>query len=119
MQEARDRVAEAYLAEGLAAELGEPEDHIALELGFVAHLCSGAARLMAAGEMEAANRNLRAQSAFLADHLLNWAPRLCADVTRLATSGFYRSIAGITSAYLAIDHDLLAGLLADGERRVI
>ena len=115
MQEARARVADLYRAEGLAGEPTEPEDHLALELEFVAHLCAGAARVLAAGEMEAAARNLLAQRAFLTEHLLNWAPRLCGDVARLATSDFYRAIADITSAYLVIDHDLLAGLLVSDE----
>jgi anaerobic sulfite reductase subunit A len=41
MQEARDQVVALYRAKGLdkVAELELPEDHIALEFEFMAHLC--------------------------------------------------------------------------------
>ena len=114
MQEARDRVVQLYRAQGLqlAAGSADAEDHLSIELEFVAHLCASAARAYAAGEPEEAQRCLRAQAAFLAEHLLNWAPRLCSDVERLASSGLYQAFANITSAYLDVDHDLLAALLA-------
>lgn len=115
MQEARDRVVDWYRTQGLqlAAGVADAEDHLAIELEFVAYLCGSAARAYSSGEMEQAQRYLRAQKAFVAGHLLNWVPRFCGDVERLASSGFYRSIAHIASAYLVEDHELLAQMLAD------
>ncbi len=51
----------------------EPEDHLAVELAFMARLCEQAAgALRRAGEGQAAEDLLGGQLAFLRDHLLRW-----------------------------------------------
>ena len=117
MQKARDQVLAFYRDEGLdrVAEFREPEDHIAIELDFMAHLCRRAAELWDS-EPEAARGYLEKQKAFLDQHLLVWVPRFCADLDRAARSDFYRAISLITQEHLAHElqtvDDLLAALPA-------
>jgi putative dimethyl sulfoxide reductase chaperone len=113
MQEARDQVVELYRQEGLqrSADLRDPEDHLALELEFVALLCQKTAKALQAQDRGATAHCLSAQNHFLEKHLLPWVPRLCTDIVRIAATDFYKAIAAITASYLAIDQNLVADLL--------
>lgn len=104
-------VREFYRAYGLESKHRneEPEDHIALELEFMAYLC----RAGGAGD-EAAERCREGQGLFLREHLAAWAPDFCADVARNAASGFYRGLAAITARWLALDSELLASARQEG-----
>ena len=109
MQEARDKVVEAYRSEGLnrAADFKKPEDHIAVELQFMAHLCRMAAQRLEAGERTKARALTAKQRDFLESHLLNWIPRFCADLEKAAWSDFYRATAQITRHLLSVEVDVL------------
>lgn len=110
MQEPRDQVLKEYRAEGLAVakELRLPEDHIAFEFAFMAHMCQKAADALDSGDEFEAQRCLAKQRAFLDDHLLSWVPDLCADVAKRAHTSFYRGVAQLTEACLAADRAYLA-----------
>jgi putative dimethyl sulfoxide reductase chaperone len=112
MQEARDRVVEWYRQAGMqrAGGFPVPEDHLALELEYVAQLCEPTSRALESQDGERALACLRAQRAFLEEHLLNWVPRLCEDILRLAATDFYQGIALLSAGYLAADQNLLAEL---------
>ncbi|MDP6883503.1 MAG: molecular chaperone TorD family protein, partial [Rhodospirillales bacterium] len=71
-----------YLKEGVAArQRGQtPDDHIALELAFMAHLSDKIAEALDKGDDERC-RDLRdVQKHFLRDHLLPWVPVFCLKV---------------------------------------
>ena len=85
MQEARDEVLAVYRSEGLdkLPTWKEAEDHIALELEFMAALGD---RIVAAAEADdeaEVERLLATQRNFLADHLSSWVPLMTADLATL------------------------------------
>lgn len=102
MQEARDQVLQAYRAEGLEKpdEFQEPEDHIALELAFMAYLCEGTVDALQSGQREAALVCLSKQKDFLKDHLMVWLPQFCQHLAQATRSDFYGGLAQITRVYL-------------------
>jgi TorA maturation chaperone TorD len=116
MQQARDEVLAEYRKEGLNRidEFREPEDHIAIEMEFMAYLCQKAAEAKEAGNKAAAVNALQKQKGFLEKHLLVWVPEFCRDVQQAAKTGFYKGVAQITAEHLAMESDTLDELLAAG-----
>lgn len=96
MQEARDQVMEIYASKGLVKN-GESEklieDHVSLELDYMAYLCGNGPR--------------EEQKSFLENHLLNWVPKLCQDIQKHANTNFYKAVAKITESYLKLDYKIL------------
>ena len=93
-----------YARYGLAAPAvgREPDDHIGLELGFVAHLCLQALDVLDAGKEsgtyddEALQVAVRALAEFLGDHLLAWSEEFCDHVVARAGTDFYRGVGLLT-----------------------
>ena len=71
----------------------EPDDHIGLELMFVAHLARLALAAREAGHDQEFERVLAAQRDFLSKHLLLWAPLWCEQMLEHARTDFYRGLA--------------------------
>ncbi len=81
---------------------GEPEDHIALELDFMRHLCALERRVDPTnGELR---QVLEAQRRFITDHLAVWTPELLREVQGADASGFYSGVLSFASCWL--DEDL-------------
>ena len=95
MRPVRDDVVRAYAAAGFAADpaLCLPEDHLAFELAFAAHLARREADAWAAGDEAAAAQAATRRAAFERDHLGPWAPRFAADWQRASASPFYQALA--------------------------
>ncbi len=117
-------VRDLYAAHGLAYERNsrEPDDHLGLELAFLAHLLGeaadgaeagepeGAAAVPAAGDADGAARAgapapgravaapLAQAGAFLSAHVLVFAPVYLANVRTRARSAYYRAVAGIAAS---------------------
>lgn len=113
MQEAYAEVLHVYRNASFAKNPGfkEPEDHLAVELAFMALLCGRAVEALRAGDEAGAERQLRAQREFLCDHLLNWIDRFTADVRKAAEDGFYFDLATFTEDFLTADAAELAEVL--------
>ncbi|PVU84106.1 dehydrogenase [Cellulomonas sp. WB94] len=97
----------AYAEFGLAAPRlnKEPDDHIGLELSFVATLCvRGMDALDDADDAELAHL-LRGIRSFLADHLLVWAPVCLTQAAEGATTHFYQGVAALGLGALAAAED--------------
>ncbi len=93
----------------------EPDDHIGLELAFVAHLAEfglGAVEKNSQGELE---EYIAAQRDFMREHLLRWAPGWTAQVEARARTEFYSGLARLTRGILAEIGDLLQVGPADGK----
>ena len=86
----------------------EPEDHIGLELEFMAHLCERHGACLRRSDLEEASLTLQAQRDFLSEHLLTWAPQFCQDVCRCAQSDFFVGMADLTEGFLTWDHCFLS-----------
>ena len=120
MQDAYAQVVRAYRDQHLAkdASFTEPEDHVAVELAFMATLADRAATFLGAGTAEgdaAADETVRQSLAFAQGHLLNWVDRFCVDLRTAAAvdgeNGFYVALARFTDAFVREDAALLDDML--------
>ena len=113
MQKPRDDVLKIYRSMGVdkAGEFAEPEDHIALELQFMTHLCDKTSAALKDGNLLEAKECLRVQRDFLSEHLDKWVPKLAADILKSARGEFYKAVAKITKGYVAMDVQLVAELM--------
>jgi TorA maturation chaperone TorD len=84
----------------------EPDDHIGLELAFVAHLASRTLEVVDA-DAQTLEELLQAQRNFLSLHLLRWAPVWTKLVKHYAETDFYRGIAHLTHGALVAAADML------------
>jgi TorA maturation chaperone TorD len=101
-------VREAYRQMGfVVANSEEPDDHIGLELLFVAILSEKSA----AGD--SASRHAR--DAFFGQHLLQWVPIFCADVAGHAATNLYRGLAKLTLGILETSDTSAAPAEASGK----
>ncbi len=116
MQDARDEVLALYREEGLdkSEELDVPEDHVGLELEFMAHLCRKTQEALLQNDGSAAAAAVAKQKAFLEGHLLRWVPAFCSDILTYAETDFYKAIARITRGYLQMEQALIGELIEEG-----
>ncbi len=112
MQQPRDNAMEMYKIIGLekASNFLEPEDHIALELTFMAQLCEKTDAALKNSDQARLKNLLEVQRDFLNQHLDKWVPKLADDVTEHAKKDFYRAVARITKAFLKFDEKVLSEL---------
>ena len=115
MQKARDEVVRLYREEGLdrSDAVREPEDHIAIELEFMAYLCRRSAEALEAGDRAACLAYLEKQRAFLADHLLVWVPAFAADTEQAAESDLYKGVARLTRELVEADPEMVDALVEE------
>ena len=114
MAGARDDVRTIYRAAGFEKDenLHIGDDHIALELEYMAEVARQTAA--AARDGEAFDGQLALQATFLDNHLLNWVPRFSDAMVRHAQTDFYRGLARFLTGYLEDDRALLDELAAGG-----
>lgn len=112
MQEAYAQVVHAYRDQRLAKDpsFAEPEDHLAVELAFMATLADRAAAFLREGCSEAAEETLSQSLAFAEHHLLNWIDRFCIDLGA-AAPGFYGALADFTLGFVRADAQMLGEML--------
>jgi putative dimethyl sulfoxide reductase chaperone len=84
----------------------EPEDHVAIELEFMTNLCRWTARTLESGNVQDAKKYLNLQKEFLTAHVMRWVPKVCLKLRDTATSSFYRSLAYLTSGFIALDEKM-------------
>ncbi len=116
MQEAWSQVVSIYEAKGIVRNEESTElveDHIAIELDFMAYLCDETSRFTEplAG--------LEEQKEFLNRHLLNWVPEFCLDIKEHSDTEFYRMVAQLTSGFLQLDSFILDQMIASRTARDI
>jgi TorA maturation chaperone TorD len=102
-QEETLRVREWYARFGLQAELlhNEPDDHLGLELAFLAHLAGLGVTACETGETDRLSGVMSAQQEFAAEHPAKWVPSWCDRVCEHARTDFYRGVALVTKGALA------------------
>lgn len=91
----------------------EPEDHLGIELDFMACLCDRYIRTVQLKDKETSQESLMMQSKMLDAHLLKWVPHFVQEVLRLTATDFYQAVAVITQEYLLMDRGVLATLIPD------
>lgn len=113
MQKPRDDVLKIYRSMSLdkAGNFAEPEDHIALELQFMTHLCEKTSTVLRDSNFLEAKKCLEVQGDFLSEHLGKWVPKLTADILKSARQEFYKAVAKITKGYVEMDKQIVAELI--------
>lgn len=113
MQEAWEAVCREYEEAGYVRTLGSDlhEDHIALELGFLAKLGTEA---LDADTEEALVNAIARSMAFLKAHPMRWAAAFAEDIRRYAETDFYRGASRLLEGYLAADLELTGESLEEG-----
>lgn len=114
MQDAYAQVLHVYRQQHLAKDKSftEPEDHIAVELAFMATLSDRTATFLREGLEEAAEEIVRQQIAFAQNHLLNWIDCFCIDLAAAAPGTFYEYMAQFTNLFVQEDVTLLAEIVS-------
>lgn len=111
---AQSPVARFYARYGFEADLAAARvlspDHLGVELEFVSVLCRREADAEAGGDIGYAARIREIQRAFLAEHLLVWAPIYLLAVRRNAWTSLYREGAEGALDLLLADHEGLVGV---------
>lgn len=110
MQASRDDVVRRFAADGFQVnpDLHEPEDHLAFELEYVAHMSRKAAELVEAGNDEALAANVARQVEFIDAHLLNWVGNLYETAHEYAKTTFYTGMLLVVLGAAEQSRDLLA-----------
>ena len=110
MQASRDDVVRRFAADGFQVnpDLQEPEDHLAFELEYVAHMSRKAAELVEAGNAEALAANVARQVEFIDAHLLNWVGNLYETAREYAKTTFYTGMLLVVLGAAEQSRDLLA-----------
>ena len=85
----------------------DPEDHIAPELDFMAHMSEQIRLCIKEEKYDYAIGYLKLQKEFLREHLLRWVGKLCSAILQVAQSEFYRSIATLTNCFVTMDEHII------------
>lgn len=85
----------------------EPDDHIGLELLFIAHLAKLGLSALETNDQPGFEDLLTAQRQFLSEHLLRWGPAWARSVVENAQTGFYQGLAYLTIGALLEATELL------------
>ena len=117
MQQPRDSVMAEYRKALVdkVKEFPEPDDHIAMELQFMAHLCGKAEEAMKNGQKDETRHLLETQRGFLNNHILIWVPKLADDVIKAQTVDFYKAVAQITKGFIELDKGAIEDLIEEVE----
>ena len=116
MQDAWNQACEIYETKGVERNeesSGLMEDHIAVELDFMAFLCDETSRFT---ETLA---GLEEQREFLNRHLLNWVPEFCLDIKYHADTEFYRMVGQLTTGFLQLDSFILDQMIVARKARTV
>lgn len=90
----------------------QPEDHLSLQLLFLATLAARTAEQLAAGDEAGARALLEGQRECLEENLLRWAERFTEQAEAASESGFYGGLSRLTLGLLRLDLGELHRLLA-------
>jgi TorA maturation chaperone TorD len=94
-----------YQDAGLALEMKEPADHIAIELEFMYYLCSKEAGALSEGAESEAARFRTLQVEFF-EKMMGWVPQFCELIRAGAVTQYYKSLATCLDDYYSFCRQL-------------
>lgn len=111
-QESTLKVREAYRSENMLPTQYPhvSDDHIAIELDFMAKLsvkCHGA---FTAQDEDGYRRLIETQRSFLQEHMVTWTAKYAAKLTEAAPDSLYARLGEVCDSYLRIDAEVLGEL---------
>ena len=92
------------------AGFSEPEDHLSLQLAYMAHLCSLTVEEMKR-QGEESDNHLRLQDEFLRFHFGNWIPAFSDTLKKCSHSVLYRAAACLLNGFIKADGFMVDALL--------
>lgn len=106
-------VREFYRAWGLEPQKlnQEPDDHVGLELEFMALLTERTSAALAESNTDAAKELIEAQVRFLEEHVLCWIEPFCTRLAQGTDNGLYKGLALFTPDYVRMDAEMLCDIL--------
>ncbi len=113
-QEAWTQVKLIFAAAGFEknSSFKEPEDHIAVELAFMAEICNQITDAINADEVDTAETLIARQKQFMDEHILNWIKPFYADVQKATNEqGFYSLLMIATYLFIELDQEILLELI--------
>lgn len=113
MQDPFDEVRESYNKTGVTknSNLAEPDDHIGIELAFMANLAHQTGIALKNDKKQEALTHLEQQREFLRQHLSPWVPSFCKDIQEVAWTEFFKSLASLLNAWISSDREELDRLI--------
>ncbi|PKN29526.1 MAG: hypothetical protein CVU64_07740 [Deltaproteobacteria bacterium HGW-Deltaproteobacteria-21] len=93
-------------------QYNEPDDHIAVELSYMARLCELAQEALGESPDRSAHY-LCLQKEFLEKHLLSWIPDFSRDLLEATDSPFYRGTAHLLNGYIKLDNQLIESMIQE------
>jgi TorA maturation chaperone TorD len=90
-----------------------PQDHVAVELRFMALLAAQETAARDRGDSERVRALLAHQQRFLDDHLLSWVPAWCGRIATESREPFFAAVAHVTAESLALDREYIDDLLRE------
>ena len=82
----------------------QPEDHIAIELEFMAYLCLEMQKAIAMEDSKSIDVLIKTQKNFIKKHLVSWAPNFCSDIVKgSAKLNFYGAVSKIVRNFIIIE----------------
>jgi TorA maturation chaperone TorD len=108
-------IMETYREVGLGKreDFPEPEDHLSVELAYMAHLSRWIISSIETGKEEEVEKYHHYQRNFLKDHLLPWIPPFARGLSEISPSAFYKALAYLLEGYIKIDFEFLDSLLPE------
>jgi TorA maturation chaperone TorD len=102
-------VRKAYVAQGFIPQSYPhvADDHIALELDFMAELAAKLANAFAKDDLATAGEVLAASEEFLSQHLLRFVPRFVATLAQAKHNYFYKEAGVLLDEFLKVDAEAL------------
>lgn len=113
-------VRKEYIREELLPEKYnlEPDDHMSLELDFMAYLTKKATKELRADNYKKAKATFKKQKGFLADHLSLWSPMFADKTIKHATMDYYRGMGKMLKGFVSYDVRTVDALIGDCEVRI-
>ena len=113
-QEAWEQVTAIYRAAGFQKnpDFKEPEDHIAVQLAFMAEICGQIREAIDMKAMDVAEALVKKQDEFITNHFMSWINLFFADVQKATENeGFYSLLAIATKLFICFDQEILHELM--------
>jgi TorA maturation chaperone TorD len=102
-------VRKAYVAQGLLPQAypNVADDHVALELDFMARLAERLESAFESNDSHKAGEYLFASESFIHEHLTRWIPAFAEVIRKARHSYFYHEAGAVLAAFLPIDLQVL------------
>jgi TorA maturation chaperone TorD len=91
----------------------EPEDHLSVEMAYMARLCRLTITSILAKKNGDIKRYYNSQKDFLHDHLIPWVPTLSDSLLKADPSPFYTAVARLLNGFIHLEEELIDLLLSE------